>query len=126
MLTKCKVSRKTFWQWSKRKPKSTYERDQLLKNCGSSCFLLPKGAPFSPVLAKGPGKVRKKPAFPICPKDDCCIDCGGLRAAYIRGKSMATRTKNKGYIKESKVYERVSQKALRLAKKLNCDWSKGH
>jgi hypothetical protein len=124
MLTKCKVSRKTFWQWGKRKPKTGYDRNKLLEKCGSSCFLLPKGAPFSPLTGRKTGE--KRPAFPICPKDDCCIDCGGLRAAYIRGKSMATQTRNKGFLRESRVYARVSKKALTLAKKLNCDWAKRH
>lgn len=63
--------------WALDVPRGNKERGEVLKECGSNCF-----------LAK-PGSKDKKLGFPICRrciggKCDCEIDLRGLQAAYQR------------------------------------------
>jgi len=53
--------------WKKQSPKTTFQRQLLHQQCGSSCFLSPKNL-----------------KFPICSMSSCKINQKGLRAAYMR------------------------------------------
>jgi hypothetical protein len=55
--------------WSKMAPKKGKERNNMLKKCGSKCFLDPK---------------NKK--YPICAKGSCKVNKKGLHAAYSRSR----------------------------------------
>lgn len=74
-----KSSSSYLQKWSKMAPKSTSERRQLKKKCGSKCFLMP-------------GKMK----FPICKKcvtSSCTRSAGGCKvskkaliSAYVRAR----------------------------------------
>lgn len=55
--------------WSKMAPKKGKDRNDMLKKCGSKCFLDPK---------------NKK--YPICAKGSCKVNKKGLHAAYSRSR----------------------------------------
>jgi len=73
--------------WVAMAPKHGAERHQLIKKCGSTCFLRPENE-----------------GFPICPKltmsnGQCQLSCKGLHAAYNRAQqwkypSIASEAKN--------------------------------
>jgi len=104
------------WRWREIKPKSAYEREQMLKSCGSQCFLLPQGTPARPGL----------PSFPICEPKSCCISCDALRAAYIRARVVPKGPWYKGRKREevARLYGEVERKALSLAVQHGCAWVK--
>jgi hypothetical protein len=85
--------------WASLSPKKGKERREIMKKCGSSCFLSPKDD-----------------SFPICPKClkgrdgkrrcTCKPECRGVMAAKMRAKEWK--------------YEQVVDKALKIEKKLKC------
>jgi hypothetical protein len=84
--------------WKKMSPKRGRERNLIMKQCGSSCFLEPK-----------------KLAFPICKahrsrsgRASCKKSCKGLLSAYVRSRQWKHKS--------------TSKKALRLSRKLKCKW----
>ena len=86
--------------WKMMSPQKGRERNRLMQDCGSKCFLEPR--------SKG---------FPVCQanrtrtaKTSCKIQCSGLLSAYVRSREWK--------------HSKTSQKALRLAKKLRCSWRK--
>ena len=94
------------WKWEEKKPKTPSERRELLKKCGRDCFLDPE-----------------RLAFPICNKR-CCVDCDGLRAAYVRARSLVTASKRANKPDLAKYYEGIAEKAKSLAIKYGCEWAK--
>ena len=63
------MKRKSPWAgWAKLAPKRGVERNIMLENCGSKCFL-------------GSDK-----SFPICNKGTCTVNNKGIHAAYVRAK----------------------------------------
>jgi len=97
---------KDEWKWEEKKPKTPSERQELLRKCGRECFL-------------DPSKLK----FPICNKQ-CCIDCDGLRAAYVRARAMITAAKKAGYEKDAQYYANIANMAKQLAIKYGCEWVK--
>ena len=69
-----KTKREVHWSgWNNNKPHTLKQRREMLKKCGSKCFL---------------GKNFK---FPICKKNTCKIDKRGLWAAFIRARQWKKR-----------------------------------
>lgn len=95
------------WRWSELKPKTKAEREELLKKFGARCFLGPKSL-----------------KFPICAYPSGAISCDGLRAAYVRARSLMGATKDRH--PELYKYSKIAERALELAKKFGCEWVKGH
>ena len=102
-----KCIEKDRWEWSKNKPKTPSEREDVLRRCGAECFLDPS---------------RK--AFPICNKYTCCLSCDGLRAAYVRARALISACKKIGALEKAKYYENIANRALQIAKEVGCDWAK--
>lgn len=85
--------------WAALSPKKGKERNELMKQCGSRCFLSPKDK-----------------AFPICPKClkgkdgkkkcECATDCRAVVAAKVRAKEWK--------------YDHIAEAADKLDKKLKC------
>lgn len=83
--------------WGKHKPITRGERRSSKKRCGRGCFL-------EPSLLK----------FPVCPKGSCKPSCQGLMAAYMRARQWRGK------------YPRAAGKAISIAKRHGCPWSKRH
>ena len=82
--------------WANEAPKKGRERNIMLKDCGSKCFLEPS-----------------KKGFPVCKanrsrsgKSSCKPNCKGIISAYVRAKQW------KHYA--------TAKKAIKLAKKYGC------
>ena len=99
---------KDEWKWEEKKPKTEAERWELLKKCGREAFLDPDNLKF-PVYNK-----------------NCCLDCDGLRAAYVRARSLVSAAKRAGDENMATYYENIANKALDLAKKAGCIWPQHH
>ena len=108
-LNEFKCIRKDEWKWEEKKPKTPSERYDVLKRCGSECFLDPTAQP---------------PKFPICNKYDCCLDCDGLRAAYVRARALISASKRAGREDLAKYYEEIAERARSLAVQHGCTWAR--
>jgi len=82
------------YNWGQKKPITKWERRLVLEKGGPQCFLIPEAL-----------------KFPVCNKDDFCLNCHGLLTAYRRARQYK-------YPKE------VWMKAIELAKQAGCDWVK--
>ena len=101
--------------WSKMAPKKGKDRNDMLKKCGSKCFLDPK---------------NKK--YPICAKGSCKVNKKGLHAAYSRSrewrhekiaskakKKLSKKSKSRRRPKKSRRRPKKS-KSRRRPKKTKC------
>ena len=95
---------KDEWKWEEKKPKTKWERQEVLEKCGSKCFLEPKEL-----------------KFPICNKS-CCLDCDGLRSAYVRARALITASLRANRRDLAEKYRRIAEEAKRLAEKHGCLW----
>ncbi len=107
-LNEFKCITKDEWKWEEKKPKTPSERYDVLEKCGAECFLDPTAKP---------------PKFPICNKE-CCLDCDGLRAAYVRARALVGASKRAGKEELSRYYEEIAERARNLALKYGCLWVK--
>uniref|UniRef100_A0A6C0IVQ0 Uncharacterized protein n=1 Tax=viral metagenome TaxID=1070528 RepID=A0A6C0IVQ0_9ZZZZ len=90
--------------WENRKPKSMKDRQNLVKKCGKRCFL-----------------ITKKLKYPVCPKNNCNIDCDGVRSARNNASIIMNRKTVKA---KSKIWaENAYKKAQNLGLE-NCNWRK--
>ena len=80
-------------RWTKKNP-GTHQRTIMMKKCGKKCFL------------------GSEKTFPICEKNTCKVNPGGIQAAYIRAREM-TRRAREGTIGKHRAsyYYRVAKKA---------------
>ncbi len=84
--------------WGRDKPELKSEREKLMKECGSKCFLKPDTMGF-PICQKLEGEGKK-----------CKVDCRGVLASKVRAAQWG--------------YEDIKDAADAIGKQANCKWSK--
>jgi len=96
--------KKDQWNWEELKPKTKSQRREIYQKYGAKCFLRPENL-----------------GFPVC-NIRGEIDCDGLRAAYVRARSLVTAALRANKPELAKEYEQIALKAVQLAKQYGCLW----
>jgi hypothetical protein len=89
--------------WRLYKPHSADERRKVVLKCGKKCFLIPESL-----------------KYPICPKDNCNIDCRGLTAAAKRAFLVANNPRVKEASKNTARRAYTKARALGIER---CKWT---
>lgn len=90
--------------WENRKPKSIKDRQNLIKKCGQKCFL-----------------VNENLKYPVCSKNNCKIDCDGVRSARNNAVIIMNRKNVKS---QSKIWAENAYKKAQILGLENCSWRK--
>jgi hypothetical protein len=102
-LPRGQVTLNTKYWTANDKPESKAERELLMKTCGPKCFLIPEEL-----------------KYPICSKkNDCKINCDGLRAAYDVATIVTKSKRVKGTFKQTA--ERALRNTIEPGKAY-CKW----
>lgn len=104
---KGKYSREKLKKWSSEKPKRGEEREKVIKDCGSECFLVPNERKY-PVCSKSAGT------------SGCKLSCNGILAALNRSRMVTGKATKHGDTKLADKHFEVYKKAVSLRNKYKC------